>query len=89
MDSEKKEGYCRSVTEAYLKAFELSEHTDDHIDKTICRAIVFAVDYGKYTLVPAGLLELYKTGILEVHDCHSELANYVMREHDMYMACTL
>ena len=51
MDSEKKVDYCQSATEAYLKAFELSECTDDHIDKTICRAIVFAVDYGKYTLI--------------------------------------
>lgn len=50
MDSEKRADYCRSATDAYLKAFELSQHTEDDIDKTICRAIMFAVDYGKYTL---------------------------------------
>ena len=47
MDSEKKEGYCQSATDAYLKAFELSQCTDDDIDKTFCQAIVFAVDCGK------------------------------------------
>lgn len=51
MDSEKRADYCQSATDAYLKAFELSQHTDDHIDKTICRAIVFAVDCGKYTII--------------------------------------
>ena len=51
MDPEKKAGYCQSAIDAYLKAFELSQHTDDDIDKTICQAIVFAVDYGEYTLI--------------------------------------
>lgn len=50
MDSEKRADYCRSATDAYLKAFEFSQHTDDDTDKTICRAIMFAVDCGKYTL---------------------------------------
>lgn len=51
MDSEKRASYCQSAIGAYLNAFELSQHTDDDIDKTLCRAIVFAVDYGKYTLI--------------------------------------
>ena len=55
MDSEKKVDYCQSAMEAYLKAFELSGRTDDHIDKTICRAIMFAVDYGKYTVILRGV----------------------------------
>ena len=51
MNSEKRADYYRSATDAYLKAFELSQHTDDDIDKTICQAIVFAVDCGKYTII--------------------------------------
>lgn len=51
-DSDQRKDYCRSAINAYFKAFEFSERTDTTIKDTICQAILFAFDCGKYSLAP-------------------------------------